>query len=128
MDRKTGGRTIPIRVKVHYDARGDDRKNLNGEWVRITNRHVSQPLQLGGWWVRDAANRRYTFAAGTRLRPGRSLTVHVGRGSDTRRHLYWGRSIPVFVNPANDGRHMGDGAYLFDPQGDVRAHDMYPRL
>jgi hypothetical protein len=30
------------------------------------------------------------------------------------------------VNPAGAPRYMGDGGFLFDPDGDLRAWDMYP--
>jgi hypothetical protein len=31
-----------------------------------------------------------------------------------------------FENATDDGRSLGDGAYLFDPQGDIRAWMTYP--
>ena len=33
----------------------------------------------------------------------------------------WTLAHPMFENPPPDGRALGDGAYLFDPQGDLRA-------
>ena len=38
----------------------------------------------------------------------------------------WTLAHPMFENPPPDGRALGDGAYLFDPQGDLRAWMMYP--
>ena len=32
----------------------------------------------------------------------------------------------MFENTTRDDRGMGDGAYLFDPQGDIRAWMIYP--
>jgi hypothetical protein len=32
----------------------------------------------------------------------------------------------VFENATHDDHGMGDGAYLFDPQGDIRASMIYP--
>jgi hypothetical protein len=34
--------------------------------------------------------------------------------------------FPIFANVTNDERQMGDGAYLFDPAGNMRAHMIYP--
>lgn len=115
---------IPIRLDVHPDARGDDFLNLNGESVLITNLGT-RDLSLAGWWLRDSGLRRYTFGPGVVLAPGASVRLRVGRGTDTARYLYWGLRSPIFENPTRDTR-MGDGAYLFDPQGDLRAWDMYP--
>jgi hypothetical protein len=35
-------------------------------------------------------------------------------------------SEPVFENATPDERGMGDGGYLFDPDGDLRGWDTYP--
>jgi hypothetical protein len=50
----------------------------------------------------------------------------VGRGDDDIDTLYWGLREPVFTNASGAPRYLGDGAFLFDPQGDIRAYDMYP--
>jgi hypothetical protein len=49
----------------------------------------------------------------------------VGRGINTATTLYWGLKRPAFENVRSD-RGIGDGAYLFDPQGDLRAWMIYP--
>jgi hypothetical protein len=41
--------------------------------------------------------------------------------------FYWGLTGTVFENSANGG-DVGDGAYLFDPQGDLRSYQVYPCL
>ena len=114
-----------ITVVVNYDAEGPDDKNLNGEWVRVGN-HSDAPLPLARWWVRDSALRRYTFPAGTVVPARSELYVHAGPGTDTATHRYWGQTAPVFDNPTADERAHGDGAYLFDPQGDLRGWMQYP--
>ncbi len=117
------------RLLVNWDAEGADDANLNGEWVRITNPSRS-PLPLGGWWLRDALKPRgtdgaYVFSRGTVVQPGASITVHVGRGVDSPRHRYWGQRRSMFTNVGL--RHgLGEGAYLFDPEGDLRAWSTYP--
>ena len=40
--------------------------------------------------------------------------------------LHWCQRSPVFENVKHDGTHVGDGGYLFDPQGDLRLSTMYP--
>jgi endonuclease YncB( thermonuclease family) len=115
----------PITVVVNYDAAGPDEKNLNGEWVRVENRSDAA-LPVAGWWVRDSALRRYTFPAGTVVPARGAIQVHAGSGTPTATHKYWGQPAPVFDNPTFDEQAHGDGAYLFDPQGDLRAWMQYP--
>jgi endonuclease YncB( thermonuclease family) len=117
--------STPITVVVNYDADGPDDKNLNGEWVRVENRSAV-PLPLGGWWVRDSALRRYTFPAGTVVPARGEIYLHVGSGTPTATHRYWGQTAPVFDNPTFDERATGDGAYLYDPHGDLRGWMQYP--
>ena len=116
---------IPLGVTVYPNAPGNDSVNVNGEWLRIANLG-SRPINIGGWWVRDSSTKRYVFAELTTLPAGGRITVHVGRGRDDFDTLYWGLREPIFDNPTSDARALGDGAYLFDPQGDLRAWDMYP--
>jgi endonuclease YncB( thermonuclease family) len=107
-----------LTLSVNWDADGNDGENLNGEYVRVRN-PGSAPVDLGGWWIRDSALRRATFPAGARVDPGASVLLRVGRGNADGRTFYWGLAAPAFEN-------SGDGAYLFDPQGDLRAHEIYP--
>lgn len=112
-------------LTVTPDPAGTDALNLNGESLIVRNPSGSA-VPLAGWWVRDSAYRRYTFAKGTVIPAGGTLTVHVGTGRNTATDLYWGLTQPIFTNvdPANHG--YGDGGYLFDPQGDLRAWQIYP--
>lgn len=122
--------TEPLKVDVNWDADGNDSANVNGEWIDITNLG-SVPVPLGGWWVRDAAYRGfkahgYPIPAGVTVDPGARLRIHVGHGTDSANTLYWGLDKPVFANVSGGSRWMGDGGWLFDPDGDLRAWDMYP--
>ncbi|WP_229071195.1 lamin tail domain-containing protein [Actinoplanes sp. DH11] len=114
-----------LTVTVSYDPAGTDAQNLNGEWIRVHNPSATA-VSLAGWWVRDSAYRRYTFAKGAVVPAGGDVTVHVGTGRDTATDKYWGLAQPIFTNvdPANHG--YGDGGYLFDPRGDLRAWKIYP--
>jgi endonuclease YncB( thermonuclease family) len=116
---------VPIRVWALSDPPGRD--TADGEWIKVQNRSATEALRLGGWWVRDAMLRRFTFPAGTTVAPGATATVHVGSGSSGGNDFFWGLPTTIFEN-ASDHRGLGDGAYLFDPQGDLRAWMLYPCL
>jgi endonuclease YncB( thermonuclease family) len=117
----------PLQVLANADADGADHDFVNGEWIRIRNQDPVNEVHLGGWWVRDSALRRYTFPDWATLPPGETLTVYAGEGTDTWTEFFWGQRGPVFENPKLTGEKiMGDGAYLFDPQGDLRAWMQYP--
>lgn len=89
-----------VRVsRIYYNSPGPDTgtdKSLNGEFVRLknTSRTVSQ---LRGWSISDTAGHVYRFG-GLRLRPGGSVTVHTGRGRDTRQDRYWNRRSYIWNN------------------------------
>jgi hypothetical protein len=76
--------------------------------------------------VRASGLRRYTFPAGTVAPAGGSMYPHVGRRTATATHKYWGSSVALFANPTLDARAIGDGGYLFDSRGDLRAWMHYP--
>ncbi len=114
-----------LRLTVYPDPKGSDLHNLNGEQVRIENLSA-QEVPLQGWWLRDSSLARYEFPSWTVIPPGGSISVDVGSGVDSGTFFYWGLDHPVFENATRDGRGLGDGAYLFDPQGDLRAWMTYP--
>jgi len=115
-----------IRLLVNWDADGDDGLDPNGEWVRITNLDPVNPLPLGGWWLRDSALRRLVLPDYATVPPGGHITIYDGIGDDTESEFYWGLKSAAFENVTRDERAMGDGAYLFDPQGDLRMSQTYP--
>jgi endonuclease YncB( thermonuclease family) len=116
----------PIRLLVNWDADGDDNLDPNGEWVRITNPDPVNPLPLGGWWLRDSALRRLVFPSWAQVPPGSFITIYAGVGDDNESEFYWNLRGPAFENATRDETAMGDGAYLFDPNGDLRASQIYP--
>ena len=116
----------PLSMYVNWDADGDDNLDPNGEWVRIRNLDPVNPLPLGGWWLRDSALRRYHFPDWAVIQPASSIVVYDGVGDDNDTEFYWGLDRPAFENVTRDERSMGDGAYLFDPQGDLRLSMTYP--
>jgi endonuclease YncB( thermonuclease family) len=120
-----------LRVSVNWDADGNDERNRNGEWVDVRNLGPA-PVPIGGWWVRDSyliKNARgvpgFEFPAGAVVPAGGAIRLHVGCGEARPTRFYWCQPSTVFenVNPRDDS---GDGAYLFDPQGDLRAAGIYP--
>jgi endonuclease YncB( thermonuclease family) len=115
----------PIKLWVNWKSDSSDAGDPDGEWVRIRNLDTVNPLSLGGWWLRDSGLREYRFPANTTIAPGALVTLYVGGGFDDESNLYWGLETPVFDNVDRDFQ-MGDGAYLFDPQGDMRAWMTYP--
>ena len=122
-----------LKLKLKWDANGNDGHNVNGEWVRITNTDPVNAVSLQGWYVRDAYLRRYEFPnrfkfpRGAVVPAGGSIRVHVGKGNDTPTDYYWGEPKAIFQNVKGaDKKAVGDGAYLYDPDGDLRAWTQYP--
>lgn len=93
---------------VHYDAAGDDRYNLNDEYVVITN-NGDISIDMTGYTLWDDSGywNPYEFPNGFTLNSGAEVTVYTGSGSDTDTELYWGRGSPIWNND-------GDIAYLYD--------------
>jgi Lamin Tail Domain len=50
--------------------------------------------------------------------------MFVGPGTNTASDFFWGQGSGVFDNVTSEGG--GDGAYLFDTEGDLRAWMVYP--
>jgi micrococcal nuclease len=113
-----------LTMRVNYDAKYNDRFNVNGEWAEIHN-DSSADVSLESWWFRDSALRRYIFQKGAIVPAGGSVTLHMGYGGDTADELHWGLDSPPFENPSYDARATGDGGYLFDPRGNLRVWVIY---
>ncbi len=121
-----------LQVYARWDAEGTDGVDLNGEYIRIRNRNKTTPVDLSGWFLRDSflrpmtatgeptRNPGYTFPTGTVVQPGQSITLHVGSGTDGGGTFYWRQTSQALDNISVGPVWLGDGAYLFDPQGDLR--------
>lgn len=118
---------VPVRVWAMSDPVGDDSPDT--EYMRVQNLSGTATLSLTGWHLSDAGPKpiRFRFPAGTKLGPGQTLTVFTGRGTSSGSVFYRGLKNTQFENSANGG-DAGDGVYLFDPKGDLRAHLIYPCL
>ncbi|ELZ98948.1 endonuclease [Haloferax mucosum ATCC BAA-1512] len=86
-----------LSVTVAADAPGNDNNNLNEETVTLENGGDSA-IDLSGWTISDAAGSTYTFADGTELASGATITLHTGSGSDTATDVYWERAGAVWNN------------------------------
>jgi len=92
----------------HYDAEGDDSKNLNDEYVIFENtQNIS--LDMTDWTVQDEANNFYVFPDFI-LGNETSVIMYTGSGEDTKTKLYWDSSKPIWNND-------GDALFLRDSEG-----------
>ena len=115
---------LSIRVSYHqYEV--DETKYLNSEWVQVVN-SSAYPVSLNRWWVRDTGLLRYHFPSSAVVAAGGRLTLYIGRGADRPGSRYfWGLPKPTFNNPSNDRVANGDGAFLYDSRGNMRAHQLW---
>ena len=113
-----------LRVWVHYDGDGDESLNPNTEWVEVLNPTASD-VKLGGWWIRTGGPDNFVLPSTAVVPAKKTLRLYVGKGTNSTTRFYWGSSAPKFRNLTATDR-QGSGAYLFDPQGDLRAHATYP--
>ncbi len=125
-----------LRLSVHWDADGVDGADLNGEWIDIRNAGPAD-VPLGGWWLRDSylvygarGVPGFAFPPYAVVPAGGSVRLYVGCGPNRPNaptRFYWCQRSTVFEN-ASGARGIGDGGYLFDPQGDLRTSAIYPCL
>jgi hypothetical protein len=87
------------------------RASVNAEYVTLINT-ADRPVRLRGWTVTTHAGKRYTFGRYT-LRPGAQVTLHSGRGTNTRTDRYWGSRRPLLGS--------SDTVNLRRPSGTVAA-------
>jgi competence protein ComEC len=97
--------------ETQFGAPGDDRQNLNNEWVRLTNQGDGLVL-LAGWTLSDqTGSNPYVFPAYILL-PGSSVTVYSGKGTMNDTALFMGLDAPLWSN-------TGDEATLKDGSGNI---------
>ena len=103
-------------AEINADAAGDDRENLNDEFVVLRNAG-GEPIDLSG--VSDEAGATYAILDGVTPAPGERPTIHTGSGTDTDNDLYWGRGSPVWNND-------GDAVIVRTNNGTRVATETYP--
>jgi competence protein ComEC len=84
-------------TEINADAAGDDRENLNDEYLVFENTGDTS-LDLAGWTVQDDSGATYTFPAGATLDPGQTVTLRTGSGDDSVIERYWGSDRPIWNN------------------------------
>ncbi|WP_135306407.1 lamin tail domain-containing protein [Haloarcula amylovorans] len=82
---------------VNADAAGDDRSNLNDEYVVLRN-DGQTAIDISGWTVADKAGHSYTVPKGVTLEEGSTITIHTGSGQNTATDLYWNAGSPIWNN------------------------------
>ncbi|GAA3632845.1 lamin tail domain-containing protein [Microlunatus ginsengisoli] len=90
-------------TRVYVNAPGPDghtNKSVNGEYVRIKNKG-KKSVSLKGYTLRDRQHHVYTFGTFT-LKPGKTVTVHTGKGKNTSGTLYMGRGWHIWNNSGGD--------------------------
>jgi competence protein ComEC len=106
-----GNSTSVVISAVQFNAPGDDRENLNGEWVQLMNRGDG-PVLLAGWTLSDTTGKNpYIFPAFILL-PESSVTVCTGSGMMNDTALFMGRNEPLWGN-------NGDMVTLKDAGGNI---------
>lgn len=103
--------------QIHADAEGDERENLNDEYVVFRN-SGDESLDLSGWTVRDAAGQTYTVPDGVTVDAGETITLHTGSGTDTETDLYWGSGSPIWNN-------AGDTLTVTNSEGEDVLQESY---
>jgi endonuclease YncB( thermonuclease family) len=124
---------VPLSIAVNWDADGNDEGSLNGEYADIRN-GGGRPVSLAGWHFRDSFLRYhrgtrvpgFVFPAPAVVPAGGSLRLRAGCGESTARELHWCLDGTAFENVTGGPKLVGDGGYLFDPRGNLRATFLYP--
>ena len=108
-------------TSFHANAPGDDRENLNGEYLRIANIDTVD-VNLEGYRIENAHGDRFVFPAIT-VPAGHTFKLYTGRGGhqanpEYQLAVYLGSRRPIWNNNL-------DRAVLKDPDGrviDSREH------
>lgn len=102
----------------NFNAPGNDNYsyNLNGEWVRIKN-YCTTTKYISGWTIKDYGSKHtYRFPTGVKIRPGYSITLYSGVGTNTTTKRYWGRTYGAVWNNTPP-----EYAYLRDAYGVLKS-------
>jgi len=108
-------------TSFHANAAGDDRENVNGEYLRVCN-ITADPVNLDGYRIAKATGRSWTLPALT-IPAGHTVKIHSGLGDhqanpEEQLEIYLGSESPVWNNKS-------DRAVIYDRFGrvvDARDH------
>lgn len=93
-------------VKVYYDPPGKDYSKNSyyvKEYIQVKNTGT-KTLTLTGYVIRDNGPQKFTFPKGTKLAPGKTLTIRSGKGKNTSSTLYWNTSSYIWNNTGDTAR------------------------
>jgi micrococcal nuclease len=86
-----------------YNAMGDDRNNLNDEYIEFRN-SCTYPVDMTGWTVRDDYGHEYEFPEFAATEKTK-FRLRTGSGEDTGSDVYWNSGKAVWNN-AGDSMEM----------------------
>ncbi|MEI8331915.1 MAG: lamin tail domain-containing protein [Methanomicrobiales archaeon] len=82
---------------TQFNPPGDDRQNLNGEWVQLIGRG-DDTIRLAGWTLSGSSRTpTYTFPA-VYLVPCETVSIFSGTGTMNNTALFMGRTESVWGN------------------------------
>lgn len=110
-------------TSFHANAPGDDRENVNGEYLRVCN-VSSDPLNLDGFTIADHTGTSWSLPAIV-IPAGHTVEIHSGRGDNQgspaeQLEVFLGSGSPIWNNKY-------DQATIYDRFGrvvDSRVHDV----
>jgi micrococcal nuclease len=102
-------------TSFHANAAGDDRENVNGEYLRLCN-ITGEPLNVDGYKIADASGNAYAFPPMV-IPAGHTVKVHSGHGDhqtdkSSQLAIYLGSDGPIWNNKE-------DRATIYDRFGQV---------
>jgi endonuclease YncB( thermonuclease family) len=102
-------------TSFHANAAGDDRENVNGEYLRICN-VTSEAMNVDGFRIAKANGKSWTFPALV-IPAGHTVKVHSGQGEHQgnaadQLAIFLGSPTPIWSN-------SGDSATVYDRFGRV---------
>lgn len=108
-------------TSFHANADGDDRRNVNGEYLRLCN-VSAETLDTSGYRIADISGRSWEFPTAI-MAPGHTVKVHSGIGShqldpSSQMAIHLGSADPIWNNSE-------DRATIYDRYGrvvDSRGH------
>jgi len=106
-----------LSLGVFADAPGNDHQNPNGEYA-VLESGLSDDLQIGGWFLCDAASHCFQFPSDAVLRAGGQIVVYTGSGRTDGVRFFMGSGRAVWNND-------GDTATLYDASSTVVAMYVY---
>ena len=108
-------------TSFHANARGDDRENVNGEYLRVCN-VSNEPIQLLGYTLKERNGRVWDLPE-LLVPAGHTFVIHSGKGKNNadpnmQLSVYLGSDHPIWNN-------KGDEAFLLDPEQKVVTHRIH---